>query len=73
MLEHHGDDALRAAIELTVARGHLTVNGVRRALPLSARESDGASRRSRAAQPRGRSRGSSRRAHHRAELRGGEA
>ncbi len=73
LLERRGDDVLRTAIALAVARGHLTVNGVRRALPSSARESDGASRRSRAAPPRGRSRVSSRGAHHRAELRGGEA
>lgn len=71
LLERHGDDVLRAAIERAVERGHLTVSGVQRALPSSARESDGASRRSRAAQPRGRERVSSRGAHDRAEPRGG--
>ena len=54
LLEHHGDDVLRSAVCRAVERGQLSVAGVRRALPSSARGSDDASRRrSRAAQPRG--------------------
>jgi transposase len=71
LLQERGDDVLRAAIERAVERGALTVAGVQRALPSGARESDGVSRRSRAAQPRGRSRLSSRGARNRAEPRGG--
>lgn len=73
LLERHGDDVVRTAIELAVQRGRLTVTGVRRALPPSARESDGPSRRSRGAPPRGRSRLSSRGAQDRAEPRGGRS
>jgi hypothetical protein len=53
MLERHGDDSLRAAITRAVQSGRLTVAGVRRALPLSARGGDGDSHLARAAQPRG--------------------
>jgi transposase len=68
LLERHGDDGLRVAIGRAVARGQLSVTGVRRALPSSAREGDGARRRARAAPPRGRARLSSGRGHDRAEL-----
>jgi transposase len=44
LLERHGDDTLRAAIDHAVSGGQLTVTAVRRALPSSARR----------AQPRGR-------------------
>jgi hypothetical protein len=54
LLERHGDDVLRDAIAQTVERGQLSVAGVRRRLPSSARVSDGDSRRSRVVQPRGR-------------------
>jgi phage-related baseplate assembly protein len=54
LLEQHGDDALRDAIGRAVERGHLSVAGVRRALPSHARGSDGANHRSRAAQTRAR-------------------
>lgn len=53
LLEVHGDDALRAAIARAVDVGDLSVAGVRRALPLSARGSDGVRRYSRKAPPRG--------------------
>jgi transposase len=53
LLERHGDDALRDAIAQTVERGQLSVAGVRRRLPSSARASDGDSHRSRVVQPRG--------------------
>jgi len=67
LLERHGDDTLHGAIDRAVERGQLTVAGVRRALALGARESDGPRRRSRAAQPRGRSGLMSGRGSHRAE------
>ncbi|MEZ4302182.1 MAG: hypothetical protein R3B70_45060 [Polyangiaceae bacterium] len=73
LLERHGDDGMRTAIELAVERGRLTVSGVRGALPVSARESDGPGRRSRAAPPRGRKHPSSPGAHNRAEPRGGQS
>ena len=53
LLERHGDDALRTAIERAVKKGQLNVLGVRRGLPLSARRSDGPSHHSGGAQPRG--------------------
>lgn len=53
LLERHGDDVLRSAVRMAVERGHLSVGAVRRALSSSARGRDGASRRSRVAQPRG--------------------
>lgn len=53
LLEEHGDDALRMAIASAVASGHTTVAAVQHALEVGARESDGSSRLSRAAQPRG--------------------
>lgn len=71
LLVRHGDDVVRAAIERAVSQGRLTVTGVQRALPASARESDGPSRRSRAAPPRGRRPLGKRGAHDRAEPRGG--
>jgi len=53
LLERHGDDALRDAIANAVEHGQLSVAGVRRRLPSSARVSDGDSHRSRVVQPRG--------------------
>jgi transposase len=55
MLDERGDDAMREAIGRAVRSSALTVTAVRRALrTLGARRSEGASRRSGAAQPRGR-------------------
>ncbi|HTR57659.1 MAG TPA: IS21 family transposase [Casimicrobiaceae bacterium] len=55
LLDERGDDAMRDAIGRAVRSCTLTVAAVRRALQtLSARRSEGASRRSGAAQPRGR-------------------
>ena len=53
LLERHGDAALRKAIAGAVQRGQLSVAGVHRRLPSSARGRDGGSRHGRAAQPRG--------------------
>jgi transposase len=53
LLERHGDDALRAAVQRAVARGHLSVAAVRRVLPKGARGGAGETRSVRAAQPRG--------------------
>lgn len=53
LLEQHGDEALRSAIAEAVQAERLTVAGVRRALPLGDRGSDGSRHRSRASQPRG--------------------
>jgi transposase len=53
LLEQHGDAKLRKAIARAVKRGALTVDGVRRGLPSSARGRDGLGHRGRAAQPRG--------------------
>lgn len=52
LLEQHGDDALRDAIGRAVERGYLSVAGVRRMLPASARGSAGASQQSRKARQR---------------------
>lgn len=55
LLEQHGDEALRAAIERAVDAGKLTVAGVRRGLAgTRAVKRDGERRRAGAAQPRGR-------------------
>jgi transposase len=54
LLERHGDDALRAAIERAVQRGHLSVSGVRRQLPQSTDGRDGERRIARKVPPRGR-------------------
>jgi len=53
LLEHHGDDIMRSAIERAVGRGNLTVSAVRRAIPSSVRGCDGSGHHTRAAQPRG--------------------
>jgi transposase len=53
LLEKHGDDRMREAIGRAVERGRMSVAGVRRHLPSSARGGDGESRHFRAAQPRG--------------------
>jgi hypothetical protein len=53
LLEQHGDDAMREAIERTVEHGQLSVAGVRRRLNLGARGRDGERHHVRAAQPRG--------------------
>jgi transposase len=73
MLDHHGDDVMRTAMARATARGHLSVSGVRRALPNGDRGSQGASRGSRAAQPRGRERGQLPLDFHRAEPEDGKA
>lgn len=52
LLDQHGDDALRDAIRRAVEGGQLSVTGVRRRLPSSARGRDGGSRRGRVVQPR---------------------
>ncbi len=52
LLEQHGDVKMRKAVARAVERGQLSVAGVRRWLPLSARGRDGHSHRGRAAQPR---------------------
>jgi hypothetical protein len=54
LLERHGDETMREAITGAVKRGHLSVSGVRRRLPLSARGREGERPRVRVAQPRGR-------------------
>jgi transposase len=72
LLEAHGDDAMRAAIERAVANGRLTVAGVRRHLPSkSARRRDGERCRAGAAQPRGSQRTQLDLPLHRAEPKGG--
>jgi hypothetical protein len=53
LLEQHGDDAMRDAIECTVERGQLSVAGVRRRLKLGVRGRDGERHHVRVAQPRG--------------------
>ena len=53
LLERHGDEAMRDAITHAVERGQLSVAGVRRRFPSSARGRDGECRPVRAAQPRG--------------------
>jgi hypothetical protein len=53
MLELHGDDAMTEAFGAAVESGKLTVAGVRRALPSSARRRRGECPGVRAAQPRG--------------------
>lgn len=79
LLEHHGDDAMRAAIEQAVRRGQLSVAGVRRTLPQGAKKtqgargSGGASPSSRVVQPRERSRAQLTLAFNRAESRGGKS
>jgi hypothetical protein len=57
LLEQHGDERMREAIAKAVERGQLSVGGVQRRLPTSARGREGVRPRVRAAQPRGRSRG----------------
>jgi transposase len=52
LLQLHGDDGLRDAIVRAVERGHLSVAGVARQLPLSAGVGGGDSHRSRPVQPR---------------------
>jgi transposase len=54
LLEQHGDDTMRDAIARAVEHGQLSVAGVRRRLPQSARGPEGAGPRVRGAQPRGR-------------------
>ena len=57
LLERHGDDEMREAIKRAVERGHMSVAGVRRRLPSSARGHDEGTRpRVRAVQPRGQER-----------------
>ncbi|HMA20641.1 MAG TPA: IS21 family transposase, partial [Gemmatimonadaceae bacterium] len=53
LLERHGDDDMRVALRRAVELGHLSVAGVRRALPSSARGGNGESHCRRVAQPRG--------------------
>jgi transposase len=53
LLELHGDDTMRETFAAAVKRGALTLNGVRRALPLSARRRLGEGPGVGAAQPRG--------------------
>jgi transposase len=67
LLERHGDDRMREAIDRAVAREELTVAGVRRALSSSARRRQGSRPVSGAAQPRGPKRGQLRLALDRAE------
>jgi len=73
LLEHHGDDVLRAALQQAVEQGRLSVAGVRRALPSSARGGDRDSHRPGAAQPRGEGDDQMELSLHRAESRGGVA
>ena len=73
LLERHGDDAMRAAVERAVADGRLDVAGVRARLSSSARRGDGPSHLAGAAQPRGRSGDTSSRARDRAEPMRGRA
>lgn len=52
LLERHGDDEMRGAIARAVSGGQLSVAGVRRRLPTSARGREGVRPRIRVAQPR---------------------
>jgi len=56
LLEHHGDEAMRAAIARAVELGQLSVAGVRRRLPSSARRPDAQRHQVRQALPGGRER-----------------
>lgn len=73
LLEQHGDDVLRVALSRAVEQGQLSVSGVRRALPSSARGDDGASHRTGAVQPRGEDDDQMEIPFHRAEPAGGVA
>lgn len=73
LLECHGDDVLRAALREAVEQGRLSVAGVRRALPASARGVGGASHRPGAAPPRGQDDVQMVMPFHRAESKGGVA
>jgi len=73
LLEQHGDDAMRSALARAVEMGQLSVAGVRRALPSSARGGDGECHRPGAAQPRGEDDDQMEIPFHRAEPRGGVA
>ena len=73
LLEHHGDDVLRAALGEAVEHGCLSVAGVRRALSSGARGVDGVRHRPGAAQPRGEDGDQLVIPFHRAEPRGGVA
>jgi transposase len=71
MLDEHGDEGLRAAVERAVDAGTLSVAGVRRALALGARGREGPGPLVRAAQPRGQQRSAQASRAGRAELGGG--
>jgi hypothetical protein len=71
LLERHGDQSMREAIARAVGRGRLSVDGVRRQIPLSARGRDGERHHVGAAQPRGHKRQRSARPLGRAESKRG--
>jgi len=70
LLERHGDDRVREAIQDAVERERFTVSAVRRRLPSSVRQGDASGRHTGAAQPRDNDAGQLAFGFHRAESKG---